>query len=159
MIKDILIEATTGSLQSIYSIVIIIVPIMIILQILKDYRVLDKTTAPFSFLSKMFNTSQNAVMPLLVGIIIGLSYGAGVIIQAAKEGNLTKRDLFLITVFLVACHAIIEDTLIFVAVGANGIVLFVVRLLAAFLLTYFISKKYPVEELEASEEIKEANVR
>ena len=145
---DILKEASLGSFNSIIGIIKIIMPIMITLQVLKDYKILDKITEPFSFLSKMFKTSQNSVLPLLVGIIFGLSYGAGVIIQTAKEGNLTKRDLFLITLFLIACHAVFEDTLLLVAVGANGILLFVARLLAAFVLTYVVSKRYVVDEVE-----------
>ncbi|WDC83666.1 hypothetical protein PL321_13860 [Caloramator sp. mosi_1] len=39
-------------------------------------------------------------------------------------------------VFLGACHAIIEDTLIFVQIGANGWIIFIVRLVAAFIITY-----------------------
>lgn len=138
---DILMEATKGSINSIIGIIKIIMPIMITLQIMKDYKILDKITKPFNFLAKLFGTTENSVLPLLVGIIFGLSYGAGVIIQTAKEGNLTKRDLFLITIFLIACHAIFEDTLLLVAVGGNGIVIFVARLIAAFILTYVFSKQ------------------
>ncbi|WP_026477378.1 nucleoside recognition domain-containing protein [Alkaliphilus transvaalensis] len=138
---EILKEATIGSIESVYSIAIIIIPIMLILQILKDYKILDKITGPFHFLAKLFKTSNETVLPLLVGIIFGLSYGAGVIIQSAKEGNLNKRDLFLITVFLATCHAVFEDTLLFVAVGANGYLLLGTRLVAAFVLTYILSRK------------------
>ncbi|SCY90462.1 nucleoside recognition domain-containing protein [Alkaliphilus peptidifermentans] len=140
-------EAAFGSINSVYSIAIIIIPIMIALQILKDFKVLDKITQPFNFLAKIFKTSNESVLPLLVGLIFGLSYGAGVIIQTAKEGNLTKRDLTLITVFLVACHAVFEDTLIFVAVGANGFILLGTRIIAAFILTYVLSKRIPMGDL------------
>jgi len=140
-------EAALGSFNSVYSIAIIIIPIMIVMQLMKDYQILDKATGPFSFLSKIFNTSQESVLPFLVGIIFGLSYGAGVIIQSAKEGNLSKRDLFLITIFLVACHAVFEDTLLFVAVGANGWLLLGVRTFAAFILTYVLSKRIKIEDV------------
>ncbi|KAB3536032.1 nucleoside recognition protein [Alkaliphilus pronyensis] len=152
---NILKEATFGSINSVYSIAIIIIPIMITLQILKDYKVLDKITKPFNFLARIFKTSNETVLPLLVGILFGLSYGAGVIIQSAKEGNLNKRDLTLITIFLVSCHAVFEDTLIFVAVGANGYILLITRLIAAFILTYIFSKKLPAAELQ---EIRQENL-
>ena len=85
--------------------------------------------------------SQESAFPLLIGLTFGLSYGAGVIIQSSKEGNLSKKDLVLLIVFLASCHAIFEDTLIFVAVGANGWILFAARLFAAILVTYLISRR------------------
>lgn len=142
-------EATIGSINSIIGIIKIIMPIMITLQILKDYKILDRITKPFNFLARMFKTSDSSVLPLLVGIIFGLSYGAGVIIQTANEGNLTKRDLFLITLFLLACHAVFEDTLLLVAAGGNGIIIFVARLVAALLLTYAVSRHISLNENEA----------
>ncbi|KAB3526343.1 nucleoside recognition domain-containing protein [Alkaliphilus serpentinus] len=141
---EVLKEGFFGSIHSVYSIAIIIIPIMIALQVLKDFKILDKITKPFNFLSRIFKTSDEAVLPLLVGIIFGLSYGAGVIIQSAKEGELTKRDLLIITIFLATCHAVFEDTLLFVAVGANGFIIIGTRLVAAFILTCFIAKKTSV---------------
>lgn len=146
---EILKEGALGGINSVYSIAKIIIPIMIILQILKDYKILDKIIKPFAFITKMFKTSDGAVLPLLVGLLFGLSYGAGVIIQSAKEGDLTKRDLLIITIFLATCHAVFEDTLIFVAVGANGFILLGTRIVAAVLLTYVIAKRSPLEKLEA----------
>lgn len=66
--------------------------------------------------------------------------GAGTIIQSSREGNISKKDMFLISVFLIVCHAIIEDTLIFVAVGANGYVLSGSRILAAIVITLLLSR-------------------
>jgi len=48
-----------------------------------------------------------------------------------------KREAFLIMLFLSICHAIIEDTLIFVVIGANGIILVAIRFFLAFIFTYF----------------------
>lgn len=141
MIIEILKEGIIGSFNSVYSIAIIVFPIMIGLQILKDFKVLDKIANMFRFVTKLFNISVDAVFPLLVGVIFGISYGAGVIIQSSKEGDISYRDLFLISVFLITCHAVIEDTLIFVAVGANGYFLLGVRLISAILLTYVLSKR------------------
>ncbi|ABR47234.1 nucleoside recognition domain protein [Alkaliphilus metalliredigens QYMF] len=155
---EILKEAASGSFNSVYKIAIIIMPIMITLQILKDYKVLDRITKPFGFLSKIFKTSDESVLPLLVGLIFGLSYGAGVIIQTAKEGNLSRRDLILITVFLATCHAVFEDTLIFVAVGANGFILLGVRIVAAFILTYILSRRSGLGEIKTSESLEEVKL-
>ncbi|HHV18840.1 MAG TPA: nucleoside recognition protein, partial [Thermoanaerobacterales bacterium] len=68
------------------------------------------------------------------------SYGAGVIIQSAKEDKLTRRDLYLLTYFLVAAHAVFEDTAIFMAFGVNGLLLLVTRLAVATVFTFLASR-------------------
>lgn len=148
---EILKEGILGSLQSVYSIAIIVIPLMVLLQVAKDYHILNKIAGYFKFLTNLFKISKDAIFPLLVGIIFGISYGAGVIIQSSKDGNLTKKDLVLLVAFLVACHAVIEDTLLFVVVGANGYILLGVRLMMAICITYFLSKKINLKELSALE--------
>mgnify|MGYP001036392800 CR=1 FL=1 len=143
---EILKEASLGSLNSIYTLAIIVIPIMIVLQILKDYNVLNKITKPFGFITRFFNISDKSILPLLVGFVFGLSYGAGVILQTARQEDLSERDLFLITIFLACCHAVFEDTLIFVAVGANGLILLGFRLFAALVLTYILSRRLTLEK-------------
>lgn len=137
---DVLKEAIVGSLESIYVIAIIVLPLMVILQIAKDYKVLNKVSGFFKFLTRFFGMSEDSALPLLVGITFGIVYGAGTIIQSSREGNISKKDMFLISVFLIVCHAIIEDTLIFVAVGANGYVLSGSRILAAIVITLLLSR-------------------
>ena len=138
---DILEEGVIGSITSIYEMVIIVVPIMIFLQIGRDYNVLDKLSSKFNWVAKFLRVSNEAILPILVGNIFGITYGAGVIIQSSKEGDLSKTDLVLVVTFLAICHSIIEDTLIFVAIGANGFVILGVRLILAFALTYLLSRR------------------
>ena len=82
----------------------------------------------------------------MAGVTFGLFLGAGVIIQAAKEDNLSKKDLYLISIFLVACHAVVEDTLIFIPLGINVIPLFLIRLLTAIIITALIARMWKKEE-------------
>lgn len=141
-------EAVIGSFESIYIVAIIVLPLMVILQIAKDYKFLDRISKFFKFLTKFFGMSENSTLPLLVGIIFGIVYGAGIIIQSSKEGNLSQKDMFLISVFLIVCHAIIEDTLIFVAVGANGYILFALRIFAATIITLLLSKRIKTNQIQ-----------
>ncbi|MBU5676800.1 nucleoside recognition protein [Alkaliphilus sp. MSJ-5] len=150
---DILKESVMGSFNSIYSIAKIVIPLMIILQVAKDYKLLDKISKFLEFLTKFFGMSKESTLPLLVGIIFGLSYGAGVIIQSAKDGNLSTKDTFLISVFLVTCHAIVEDTLIFVAVDANGYILLSLRVFAAVVMTFVLSKRLKISESTLKQDI------
>lgn len=137
---DILYEGISGSLASVWSIAIIVFPLMIALEFARDLNVLDMLSKMCRPFTKWMGVDNHAALPLAVGLIFGLSYGAGVIIQEAESGLLDRKSLILISVFLAACHAVIEDTLLFVAVGANGWFLLSIRLVVAFVLTAFLSR-------------------
>lgn len=84
---------------------------------------------------------------IVVGIILGITYGAGILIQEAKSGTISKPDLFYIGTFLMICHAIIEDTLLFVIFGADFTMVIVIRTIAAIIISYLFLKFYKRERL------------
>lgn len=133
-------ESFTGSLESVITMAKIIIPLMVVMEILKDSKILDKLTDKMEPIAKFFDISNAAVFPLVIGLIFGLSYGAGIIIESAEENNLSKKDLYTLMIFLIACHAVIEDTLLFVAVGANLWFLLTVRLGVAIIISLFASR-------------------
>ncbi len=73
---------------------------------------------------------------LIVGIILGITYGAGVLIKEAKRGNMSKKDIYFIAIFLMICHAIVEDTLLFVIFGADFFLVIIIRTVFAVLMAY-----------------------
>jgi hypothetical protein len=117
----------------------IVIPIMIFIQIMKDLKwlhVFARWMAPFT---KVLGIHPNTSTTLAAGLTFGLAYGAGVMIQAVKEDGVKKKDLYLVFIFLVACHAVVEDTLIFAPLGIPLWPLLLVRLVTAILLTIAVS--------------------
>lgn len=133
-------EAITGSFNSILSMAKIVIPLMIVMEILKDLNILEKLSKKLSVIAKFLNISNEAVFPLVIGLIFGLAYGAGFIIESAEEYKLGKKDLYILMIFLVACHAVIEDTLLFVVVGVNLWFLLTVRIIVAIIITRMASR-------------------
>jgi len=74
-----------------------------------------------------------------VGLIIGITYGAGVILMSYKQQEMNKKDVLLVSVFLCLCHAIVEDTLLFAAFGSITWVVIVVKLVVAFTTTMLVN--------------------
>ncbi len=134
-------EGLFGSLSSVFDIAKVVIPLMIAMQIAKDYHVLDYLSKFIKPVTNFLGMSKESGFPLMVGLVFGLAYGAGVIVQSAKDGNLTRRDMVLLSVFLASCHAVFEDVVIFVAIGANGWLILASRILAGVLVTYAVSKR------------------
>ncbi len=127
-----------GSLQSIYTILFlaaILLPILIFLEYVRHYSLLERISGYFGWLTRILTLPPEALLPLLVGLFVGIFFGAAVIIEYAREGLLQKRDLLLIGIFLAINHSIIEDNLLLAALGANLPILFLGRLFLAFLVT------------------------
>ncbi|MFZ5898619.1 MAG: nucleoside recognition domain-containing protein [Bacillota bacterium] len=112
-------EAILGSIFSILQMAVIIIPIMVLIEILRDINILDRVAGLGRPITSLYKISPAATIPLLAGLFFGIAYGAGVIIQSAKAGKLSARDLYIVNTFLVICHSIVEDTLLFAALGAN----------------------------------------
>lgn len=132
---EIIVNAGQTAVIGIIQIIVIVIPVMIFIQILKDVDILPLLAKLMSPLTRVLGVSEKTGVTLLAGLLFGIAYGAGVIIQTAKEENLSKKDIYLVSIFLVSCHAVIEDTLIFAPLGINVFYLLLVRLALALVLT------------------------
>jgi len=80
----------------------------------------------------------NSSFSILVGVILGITYGAGILISEYEKGILKKEEILFIGTYLMICHAMIEDTLLFVIFGANPWIIIGLRLTFATLISYFV---------------------
>ncbi len=109
-------------------ILLIVTPIITIMELLRIHNWLDPLLNPLHRLFYWMRIRKESMVALFVGIIFGIAYGGGVLLEEKNSGALNKRDALLIGVFLSLCHAVIEDTLIFASIGADLVVILVVRI-------------------------------
>ena len=138
-------EIIAGGTRIAVLITAIIIPLMVGLALLTDSRLLDRVVGFTHPIMKRLSLSNQAAFPLMAGLFFGIVFGSGVIISFAKDGSLTKRDLMLVLVFLGVCHSVIEDTLIFIALGANWWVLISCRFFLAGLAAFIASLILPAK--------------
>jgi len=132
---DVFLGGVATALGGIAQLVLIVVPLMIGMQILRDLAVLDWLSRKLGLLTRLLDISPQGSLTLAAGLVFGIAYGAGLIIESAREGQLSRRDLYLLVLFLSTCHAVIEDTLIFFPLGIPLWPLLGMRLLLALVLT------------------------
>lgn len=140
ILSEIIIEGSLGSLRTIYSIAIIVMPLMLFMEIAKAIKLLDWLSNLFKPVTHFFGANEYSAFPLAVGLFFGISYGAGVLIQSSEDGMIDSKSMFIIAIFLAACHAIVEDTLLFVAIGSIGWIIVAFRAIAATIVTLIVSK-------------------
>jgi hypothetical protein len=128
-------EGLASGVVAILRMSLILVPIMIVAEIARDFNILDPISKKIKWILDLLTLPPEAAFPLLVGVCFGLVYGSALIVDFAREGSLKKRDLLLTGIFLCIGHAAIEDTLIFTAFGANPFLILFIRFSLAFLVT------------------------
>lgn len=152
-------DGVTSAALGIFQLALIVIPLMVVIQVMKERNWIKIMAQAMRPLTRLLRVQENTSTTLVSGLTIGLAFGAGVIIQAAKEDGISKKDMYLIVIFLVACHAVVEDTLIFIPLGIPVWPLLIIRILTAILLTLAISviwdrveKKQKLERKETSYE-------
>ncbi|WP_017756393.1 nucleoside recognition domain-containing protein [Calidifontibacillus oryziterrae] len=135
IIWDGITKASIGIVQ----IAIIVLPLMVFIQLLKDLKWIDRFSKMMAPFTRLLGMKENTATTLAAGVAFGLAYGAGVMIQAVREDGVSKKDLYLAFIFLVSCHAVIEDTLIFLSLGIPVWPLLVIRLSVAIFLTILVA--------------------
>lgn len=137
-IGAILLAAIEKAGLGILQLAMIVIPLMIFIQILKDLQWLKKFSQGMSPITRSLGMHENTSTTMAAGLLFGLAYGAGVVIQAVEEDGVSKKDLTLAFIFLMACHAVVEDTLIFIPLGIPVWPLFLIRLGVAIILTLIV---------------------
>lgn len=127
--------ALWGAAKLALKLLLIIVPLVTVFELLRYLPVFRRVGKAVDPLMRGMGLSREAAVPLFTGIFLGIAYGAGIIIRVAQEKRLPKRELFLMGLFLATCHAVVEDTLVFVVIGGNGWVMLGIRIVLAVILT------------------------
>ena len=130
-IGDMLTNSLTNATILSIKVIVLVSAIIFLMAYLKSTKMMQE-----------YQQKVNTSFSIMAGLILGITYGAGILIHEAKTGNLSKFDLFYIATFLMICHSIIEDVLLFVIFGANGWIVAAVRLVMAFVFSYILVKIY-----------------
>ena len=114
-------EFLHGSFSLLLRVFIIVVPIMVVLELFEGSRPFRRLVRLWARLMKPLGMTEEIATPTFVGFLFGIAYGGGVIIRETRRRRLPRRQLLLMSTFLSQVHAIVEDSLVFVAVGAAAL--------------------------------------
>jgi hypothetical protein len=102
-------------------------------------RILDEFSITI-FLSKLmtpvlrfFGLPLQSAFMWLIANIIGLAWGSSILIEQTEQGKITKEEADLLNHHIAISHSLLEDTLLFVAIGASVFWITIPRLGLAFI--------------------------
>jgi len=125
----------TGSFDLLLRVFLIVIPIMVVLELFEGTRGFRTVVRGWARIVRHVGLDERSAAPTLVGFLFGLAYGGGVIVRDVRRHDLSRRQVFIMSVFLSMVHAIVEDSLIFIALGASIFWVVVYRVLWAALVT------------------------
>lgn len=122
-------------LQSTSTTVLVMVSIvtgmMVVQRLLEVTGILSKISSWFEPVVAVFGLPRSTAFLWLVGNTLGLTYGSAILIQEREKNTMTREDIDALNHHLAVSHSLIEDTLLFVALGASAAVIVVPRLVLA----------------------------
>ncbi|RKZ07018.1 hypothetical protein DRQ25_12575 [Candidatus Fermentibacteria bacterium] len=104
------------NLAVIFFIVLVLIILMKILDRLGITRIMNTLLEPV-LTSMGIGRSASAVT--ILGMVLGISYGGGLIIRDVNSGKLSSRDVFFSISLMGLSHAIVEDTLLMMSLGGS----------------------------------------
>ncbi|MFD1427470.1 nucleoside recognition domain-containing protein [Kroppenstedtia sanguinis] len=131
--------ALQTAVMGVLQMAIVVFPLMIGIQILKDLRWLERFADGMKPVLLPLRIDPRGSVIMAGGLLFGLAMGAGVIIEQAREKRFTRREMTVMVLFLAACHAVVEDTVIFIPLGISVLPLLLIRFGVAVLLTLLLA--------------------
>ena len=104
-----------GSFSLLLRVFLIVIPIMVVLEVFEGTPAFRKVVRGWAVIVRRVGLNERSAAPTLVGFLFGLAYGGGVIVRDIRRHDLPRRQIFIMSVFLSMVHAIVEDSLVFLA--------------------------------------------
>ncbi len=108
-----------NQLKILFQIFWVIAALVVFLKLLKLSGIEKLFIVLLKPILKLLGLSEKTASISIIGMTLGLTYGGGLLIHQAKQGNVSKLDLFGAMSLLSICHGLIEDTLLIMLLGAD----------------------------------------
>ena len=108
--------STLISLWWIFVVIVILVSFLRLLRYLHIERLMCYLLSP---VLRLLGIGRQATNITIIGLTLGLSYGGGLLTKEVDTGKMDKYDIFSSMCLISLSHALIEDTLLILTMGAN----------------------------------------
>ncbi len=125
-----------SSLQVMLLIAMIVFSLNLLYNLLDAYRLIPKLSKGIEPLLRFFGLPSTTGFLWLIGYIVGLAYGGALMMDQMKEGKVNRTDTNLLNYHLAMSHSVLEDNILFIALGVSVWWILGVRLLVAWIVVW-----------------------
>ncbi|WP_294081322.1 nucleoside recognition domain-containing protein [Proteiniphilum sp. UBA5384] len=125
-----------SSLQLTLLIAVIVFSLNLLYNLLDTYRLIPKLSKSIEPILRFFGLPGSTAFLWLIGYIVGLAYGGALMMDQMKEGKVNRTDANLLNYHLAMSHSILEDNIIFIALGVSVWWILGVRLAVAWIVVW-----------------------
>lgn len=118
-----------GSL--IVKVLLFITSLNLLQNLLREYNILDLLIKPLHPLMSILGLSKNTTFLWLVANTLGLAYGGMTMIGEVEKGYVSKEEIRSLNISIAITHSLVEDTLLFLAIGIPFAWLFFPRIICS----------------------------
>lgn len=133
---DVFIAWLITSLRISILIVAVVTILMVTYRLLEEYNLINKLSKSIEPILKIFGLPKSTGFLWLIGNIVGLAYGGALMIDQMRDGKVTKAEGSILNYHLAISHSILEDNLLFVALGVSIWWILLTRLIAAWIVVW-----------------------
>lgn len=116
---------------TVIQLILVNILIMIVYQLLERFHVLVKISKLSQHIMFLFGLPKKTAFLWLVANLIGLLFGAGMLLEAKANKTLDEASLKKLNLSIAPCHSLIQETSNFLVLGASLPFLILPRLLIA----------------------------
>lgn len=116
-------------------ILIIITALMIFMQLLEQYRIIEKVVRLIEPFLGAMGLNRQVGMLWITAAVFGITYGGAVIVAETKKQTISPENLKTLHVSIGINHAMVEDPTLFLPLGIHPFWLWIPRLITAVVFT------------------------
>lgn len=135
-IWDVFVLWFLSSMKVVFTILLVVTALMILHYLLDEFNLMRKLSAVFAPLMQLFGLPKEIAFLWLVGNVVGLAYGGAIMIEQVEQKKLSVNDGKLLNYHLAMSHSLLEDSLIFIAIGIPALWIIFTRLFFAIVVVW-----------------------
>lgn len=116
----------------------VVAALLVLMDALKKIGLIDILNSMLRPLLGLVGIERQLAPVATTGVLLGVVYGGALMLDEVRSGEYTKRSIFSAMLLVCLVHALIEDTLVLLAIGANIWIILIGRVLFSIVLLFVV---------------------
>ena len=117
---------------------LIVAGLMILQNLLKEFNILNIISTLFAPVMRVMGLTEESSFFWFVAQTLGLTYGSAIMLEGVENKEITPYSTSLLNFHIAINHSLLEDTLLFVAIGVPILWITIPRIILAIIIVWLV---------------------